>query len=252
MTVYETSERSVMDKKDVLKPQGKKIYNIEDLIHLPLNDKGEIHVPEGGILMGPDGKWWIDEEGNAYFGGEMTVCKDVDPQYCQLDNQNSATGVPTRSLVVVNQNLEYKNSSSVQEDVPLGTVSGNHPTVFTSISNNIDPFPTVPTTFGTNTESVSITPSSTNVDIFVMGMFFGNDETGGDIPGVRLVRGSTALTTWTARTTTNTIPSYWGGMLAHVDSPATTSSTTYGLQFDGDGSERIHHSSLVVFECIGA
>lgn len=238
-----------MNKKDVLKPQGKTIYTVEDLKKLPVVD-GELRVPEGGVLMGPDGKWWIDEEGNAYFGGEMTVLKDVDPEFVQLDNQLNATSAPARSLIVVSQNLEYKNASSDQEDVPLGTVTGDHPTAITSITNTTDPGVTVPSTFGTNTEAVSIIPSSTAADVFIMGMFVGSDETGGDLPGVRLVRGETALTTWTAATTANTTPTYWGGMIAHVDSPGTTSSTTYGLQFDGSGSEKALHSSLVVWECI--
>ena len=240
-------------KKDVLKPKGKKIYTVEDLSTLPIVN-GELHVD--GILMGPDGRWWIDEEGNAYFSGEMTVLEDVDPQYIQLDNQTSTpAGMPNLSLWVNNQTLKFRESTGTDTNVPLGPASGaNHPTVYSSIHNNTEPGTDVPS--GGNVESVSITPSSTSTRIMVMAFWTGCDDTNSistkGVPEVRLRRSigaTTTLVTWNSSSTTLAAPTHFGGAMFYVDHPNTTSSVTYRLWFDDVGSEKLLHSSLVVFEC---
>jgi Flp pilus assembly protein TadG len=242
-----------MKKKNIQKPRGKKVYNVEDLSALPLNDKGEIHVPDGGILMGPDGAWWIDEDGNAYFGGEMTVCKDVDPEYCQLDNQTSASGAPNRSLVVVNQSLQYKDSGGSATDVPLGTTSaGDHPATVEDINNNADPGESLTPGFSAS-NTVTINVSSGNPDVLLLAFFTGSDETGGVVPGIRIRRTTATATTlaqWTGSSVSTSIPTYWGGCMFGIDTSVSSGNKTYTLDFDEIGGSCFAlHSSLVAFEC---
>lgn len=236
------------------KPKGKKIIRVEDLQSLPIDENGELHVD--GVLMGPDGKWWIDEDGNAFFNGEMTVEKDIDPQYIQLDSQSTTSGAPARSILVHSGTLKQKKSDNSVVDIDLGDPTSQPPTTQDDVNATAEPGLSIGS--WTNAASVSITPSSSSAQVFAMALFFGNDENtvnSGGVPGVRLRRRRlgvwTTLTSWDDLNVNIGVDcTSWGGMLSHIDSPASATLLDYQLEFNAtSGTIYALQHSLVVFEC---
>ena len=97
--------------------------------------------------------------------------------------------------------------------------------------------------------SVSITPQSATSKIFVMATIMVGNNTAG-IPYFRLLRGSTAIGNGdTAGSRTSVIGSIYNGLTAStqslgisfLDSPATTSATTYKIQIaNNDGASAMY------------
>lgn len=239
-----------------MKPKMTKVYSIHDLQNLKPDVDGIVHV-DGGI-MGPNGKWWIDEEGNAYFGGEMTVMKDVDPAFIQLVSTASApTGIQNRSLWIKSNVLKYRDDGGVDVSVPVGSTP-TPPTLISDINNNTDPGASLTTTESTQ-NTLSITPTTNGASIYISAYWTGSDEDvtngAGHVPTVKLKRSSTILDTYTTFTAnTGGDNSFFCGAMFYVDSPATTSATTYNLTFQAPSGavNYLLHSSLVVFECFPA
>jgi len=244
-------------------PQGKKIYRWEDLPNLPVSSDGVLRVD--GIVMGPNEKWWIDEEGNAYFAGEMTVEKDVDPQYIQLQSSSSApSGINPLSLWVSSSAspnvLKYRDSSGLNDNnVPVGTVSGDHPVAHTDINHYVVP-PTGSahelSTSWAHECTVSVTPSSVDSRIFLSACWTCWCDLDTHTPYARLYK-SSALASYTSQdagTSGSGAAGYSCGGLFYVDSPNTTSSVTYYLDMYEPALTTINvlHTSLVVFECLDA
>lgn len=93
--------------------------------------------------------------------------------------------------------------------------------------------------------SVSITPASTGSRIFIIAMLGASGDVGQSAIMVRLLRDSTAIAIGDAastRTRTTQALLQTGAnvpesmVIAHVDSPSTTSATTYKLQASGQGA----------------
>lgn len=92
------------------------------------------------------------------------------------------------------------------------------------------------TTYADTNLSASITPSSTTSKVLVLVNHGGTyKESGSTANGLnmRIVRGATTLETWADMYFTNTNSAFYGAniQLQYLDSPATTSATTYKTQF---------------------
>jgi len=226
-------------------PIGKKAYQWHELKDLPIVD-GVMQVD--GIVMGPDGKWWIDEEGNAYFDGEMTVEKDVDPKYINLVSQSGTAGAPNGSLIVDANVLKYKAPGGGVSNVPVGATAAAIPVV--KYANNVP----APTNLPVST-SVTITPSSASAQIFVAASWFGrcNASNAGHTPNVTITRGGTTIGTYTGQASANdTLQSFWTSAMFVIDSPGTTATYTLNISTSGDAPSanmQAHHYNIVAFEC---
>ena len=127
----------------------------------------------------------------------------------------------------------------------LQVVSATYSTLTTSTSG----------TYADTGLTVSITPSSTSSKIFVVANHSVYNDTANTAAGIRIVRGSTSLTATinVSYSPTAAIASSWS--MNYLDSPATTSATTYKTTFartNGAGTVTVQPSSdaatITVFE----
>ncbi len=92
------------------------------------------------------------------------------------------------------------------------------------------------TTYADTNLTASITPSSTSSKVLVLVVHNGNYKSSGNTQNginIRLVRGATTLETWGDIYFTSSALDFYGPgiFLQYLDSPATTSATTYKTQF---------------------
>jgi hypothetical protein len=129
-----------------------------------------------------------------------------------------------QDLVTVYDGSAWKNSMGVTGGI-LQVVQGTTTTAVTTSS----------ATFTSTTLSASITPSSTTSKVLVfVTQTFANSVTTGTRTGVRLMRGATVLTTnnyghWWNSTNLGSVSNTHA--ITFLDSPSTTSSTTYSTEF---------------------
>jgi len=108
---------------------------------------------------------------------------------------------------------------------------------------------------GSNTLSVSITPSSASNKIFVVVTTSGGQDTTGRSSKYSIYRNATSINYFQCNDTGSVL--YYPICISNLDSPATTSAITYQLYFatDGVGTVSINHGtskgSITAFE-IGA
>ena len=108
--------------------------------------------------------------------------------------------------------------------MPTGSILQVKQVTITSLPN------TTLTTFQDSGLTVTITPSSSSSKILVMGDYgTGSGAAAGGLV-VKLVRGSTELF-YRGASYSNQGATYGEGSFAHLDSPATTSATTYKIQY---------------------
>lgn len=113
------------------------------------------------------------------------------------------------------------------------------------------------TTFVDSGLSAAITPSATSSKILVVA-FVGGGKVAAINTGIaaRLVRGSTALTTFSqyhGYTSASNDTNFFLGSVIWLDSPATTSSTTYKVQFArnaGSGTVEVQNNSTTSTICL--
>ena len=124
---------------------------------------------------------------------------------------------------------------------PSGTLSGPTKILQVVSATKTDAFTTTGTAFSDVTGlSASITPSSTASKIFIICSIQGQGKVNGSFLATRLLRGSTAIAladafSGAARATASTGYSSDGGAhfassITFLDSPSTTSATTYKVQ----------------------
>jgi hypothetical protein len=108
---------------------------------------------------------------------------------------------------------------------------------------------------GSNTLSVSITPSSASNKIFVIVTTSGGQDTTGRSAKFSIYRDSTSINYFQCNDTGSVV--YYPICISNLDSPNTTSAITYQLYFstDGSGTTRINNGatkgSITAFE-VGA
>lgn len=84
--------------------------------------------------------------------------------------------------------------------------------------------------------SLAITPSSASSKVLVLMTAPVELDASGGAGGLRLVRGATTIYDWEGRIQTETGYMSVGVAISYLDSPATTSSTTYKIQVNDIGS----------------
>jgi hypothetical protein len=84
--------------------------------------------------------------------------------------------------------------------------------------------------------SLAITPSSASSKVLVLMTAPVELDVSGGAGGLRLVRGATTIYDWEGRIQTETGYMSVGVAISYLDSPATTSSTTYKIQVNDIGS----------------
>lgn len=84
--------------------------------------------------------------------------------------------------------------------------------------------------------SLAITPSSASSKVLVLMTAPVELDASGGVGGLRLVRGATTIYDWEGRIQTETGYMSVGVAISYLDSPATTSSTTYKIQVNDNGS----------------
>ena len=84
--------------------------------------------------------------------------------------------------------------------------------------------------------SLAITPSSASSKVLVLMTAPVELDASGGAGGLRLVRGATTIYDWSGRIQTETGYMSVGVAISYLDSPATTSSTTYKIQVNDIGS----------------
>lgn len=84
--------------------------------------------------------------------------------------------------------------------------------------------------------SLAITPSSASSKVLVLMTAPVELDASGGVGGLRLVRGATTIYDWDNRIQTETGYMSVGVAISYLDSPATTSSTTYKIQVNDNGS----------------
>jgi hypothetical protein len=109
-------------------------------------------------------------------------------------------------------------------------------------------------TFADTTLSASITPSSTSSKIMVLTMQTASlsGTTNASYGAMQLLRGATVIWTtagysyglYVAGASSNTTDVSWVSSIAYLDSPATTSSTTYKTQVKGEYSNQTFRTQL--------
>ena len=158
----------------------------------------------------------------------------------QVAISGNASGTGTLTIAAPNTNSNYtltlpEVTGTVLTNKTAGTVLQVLQTVKT------DTFSTTSTSYADITGlSVSITPSSTTSKIYVIAQVTGGGTPGTNNTNFRLVRGSTAICIGTSgggsriQSTTSATPSDVNALqsliISFLDSPATTSATTYKIQ----------------------
>jgi hypothetical protein len=119
---------------------------------------------------------------------------------------------------------------------------------------NTTPQSTSSATFADTAYSITITPQSTSSKIFCVFSSSVYQPSGGTGAGIRLMRGATAIASQSGLANSSA-QSVVGVSLSFLDSPSTTSATTYKIQlnrFEGAGSLTLDVNNgtgcLTVFE----
>lgn len=209
-------------------------------------------------IVGPNNKWWIDEEGNMYLAGNLIIEGGLDPTFFTCVSQFSIT---TPNTVGVETNvLKYRDNVGTEQNVNLGDTTSEPADVArdhsdTNVRQSLS---------GADEDlmvDVSITLSSSSNKALVLAGYVWGANTD-EITGMRLRRGTTSVTTSStllAETVDdNTLASangtQGGGGAMHLDSPASTATRTYGMFVTKD-SPNINNTfggSIAVIEVTSA
>lgn len=108
-----------------------------------------------------NGNWSIDADGNLNLKGNLIVKGGLDPTFFTCVNQESDTGV-ANSLIVISNNLYFKNSSGSLQLVQMGSVSSD-PMAGANATNNTD---TALSTSNTTIATVSAPSEGTHMIVF--------------------------------------------------------------------------------------
>ena len=207
----------------------------------------KILTDKSNTVKGSEDKWMIDPEGNCYLSGKLDVRGSVDPTFLTLTNQTSSAGIPTNAIFTSNDSFALKDANSnVHEIVPLRIRCRATSTNSTGgISIGVAE---------TTILSLTITPSSSSVQILIQAAWTGN-TVGGEMgtPNVELKRGLGQLAHYSGLGTplpgTRTQP--FGGAIAVFDTISGTTQRTYSLTMDDPhflGTWEINHASLSLIE----
>lgn len=167
-------------------------------------------------IIGPNGKWWIDEDGNMHLKGNLVVKEGLDPTFFTCDSQGSVPSV-SNIVVVHSDELKFRDSSTAQRiqlneaaTTPVDATSDHNGT-----STNM--------TFSGNQEvdivtNVSITISSGSRILIVGGFIFGGQSS--ENIGCKIQRtGDAAVEVIDVNTVGTVSDTIGGGGFAYIDSP---------------------------------
>ena len=190
-------------------------------------------------IVGPNGNWWIDDEGNMYLKGNLVVEGGLDPTYFQCDPQ---AGVPAvANILMVDSNdvykFKYRDNSTAKKVqvgdsivVPVGcdgtdtdtdVAPAQEPTwtslVSTTVSITAGHEAVVFGGYvwsGLSSESIGLTQENLLVDVTAIGSG-GNTSGGGGFMRVDLVPG----TTYTATVAKGNVSTYavFGGSIVVME-----------------------------------
>lgn len=185
-------------------------------------------------IVGPNGKWWIDEEGNMFLAGNLVIEGGLDPTFFTLVSQSSIT---VNNTIGVESNVfKYRDNTGTENNINLGDVIVEPADVSVTHTDTN----TRQTVVGNEQDiavSTSITlSSSSNKALILCGYVWG--ALAAENVGMKLRRGTTTVTTTSTELadlvdvfsvgSTNDTIGGGGGM--HLDSPATTATRTYGIE----------------------
>ena len=188
----------------------------------------------------------------VYVAGEVLTAADLNitnsgiPVFASSVERDAAFGNTGEKILAEGQYayLEDTNATQFYDGSVWSAVAGGK-VAQVQTANKATVFSTTSATFADITDlSVSITPSAASSTVLV----FGTAQISGNSDGIiRLVRDATAIGVGTSGTTNGfamTSPTYNNAMftstVTFLDSPATTSATTYKLQLQSNGGGLIY------------
>ena len=172
-------------------------------------------------IMGPNGKWWIDEEGNMFLAGDLVVEEGIDPTFFTCDSQGSAPA-SNNIIVVVSNVLDFKNSGGTVSPIQLSALPDS--TVSTSFEHISQ------TTSGLETDTVAtdiISVDAAANKVWIIGSFIWAKESDECEGGA--ISGTLAETCVPVSTTGSNNGSIGGTVFQTVHAPGSTGNKTYNI-----------------------
>lgn len=202
-------------------------------------------------IVGPNGKWWIDENGNMFLAGNLVIEEGLDPTFFTLDSQSSIT---TNNTIGVESNvLKYRNNVGSESNVQFGDdftappdvvqVDTDTNVVQSGSTGELDTIITLPTAALT---------SSSNEWLIFGGYVWGSQSS--EIMNIEIVRATTQIAEPVDQnTTSSTSDTMGGGGFMIVHAPGTTASAVYSAETrksfpSGSGSITFFGGSMAMME----